>query len=271
MENFYQATTYKIIDIRKETPIIKRFRLLPENGEVLKYEPGQIVFVSIPGFGEAPFAPCGDSGADYLELCVRRAGRVTDKIHSMETGDSVGIRGPYGRGWITSLGQEKKKNLHIVVGGLGMIPVRTLILGKDKYLGSDATIQLFYGARHPSEFLFKDDYENWKDNGVDLQLTIDKACPEWDGCVGLVTTLFDKHNIIEDCGALLVGPPIMYKFVLQQLEKKNFPESDIYMSLERRMHCGVGVCQHCAIGSHYTCKDGPVFKYEEIKNVVRAL
>jgi len=293
VNNPYQPQNIKILEITDEAPGIKRFKLSSPD---FSYSPGQIIFLSIPGFGEAPFAPCNPPDSEYLELCVRNAGKFTEKLHTMKAGDEIGIRGPQGHGWPTKNSQfptpliakqlqrndlnfqtrtnnsePLTKNLLIVVGGLGLVPLRTLIWGKDKFLEPGAKIQIFYGARNPREFLFHKDFDEWQKQGIDLQLTIDNACHGWDGCVGLVTKLFDEHEIIENSSAFLCGPPIMYKFVLQKLAEKKFPAENIYVSLERRMHCGVGVCQHCAVGSFYTCKDGPVFKYADIKNIPGAL
>lgn len=246
---------------------MKRFWLRLE--EEFEYQPGQIIFLSIPGFGEAAFAPCGKfDDKRVLEMCVRHVGKLTGKLHSMKIGESIGVRGPYGHGW--PLSQVAGKNLLIVVGGMGLVPLRTLLLNKKEYLPG-AKIQIFYGARTPDDFLFQENFSQWKEWGIDLQLTIDKSCPDWNECVGVVTALFDKHPIIENAVAFLCGPPIMYKFVLQKLQEKQFSEENIYMSLERRMHCGIGICQHCAIGSFYTCKDGPVFKYGDIKNIPGAI
>ncbi len=275
MTNSYQTIAVQITDIKDEALNVKRFWL--KLNEDFDYNPGQIIFVSIPGFGEAAFAPCGpvklaDSPAKldgqhetgHLELCVRHVGKLTGKLHAMKIGESVGIRGPFGHGW--PLSQVAGKNLLIVVGGMGLVPLRTLLLNKNEYLPG-AKIQIFYGARTPDDFLFQENFNQWKEQGIDLQLTIDKVCLGWNECVGVVTALFDKHPVVENSAAFLCGPPIMYKFVLQKLQEKQFSEENIYMSLERRMHCGIGICQHCAIGSFYTCKDGPVFKYAEIKNI----
>jgi len=282
MANSYNSRIAKIIEIIPQSEIIKLFRLKFTGlfASKLSFKPGQIIILSIPGIGEAPFAPCNPPDSKYLELCIRKVGRVTEKIHSLKVGDKVGIRGPYGNGWPIEKNQELriknqkgKKNLLIVVGGLGLIPLRTLIWGKDKFLGKDAGIQLFYGAKTPNEFLFINDFEKWRERGIDVCLTIDKECPGWDDCVGVVTTLFDKKECIKDAHAFLCGPPIMYKFVMEKLKEPNhcFDDKDIFMSLERRMHCGIGVCQHCAIGPKYTCKDGPVFSYEKLKIIEGAI
>lgn len=279
MTNPYQTKTYEIVFIKPEAPGIKLFSLAPVGSKKpLKFKPGQIVEVSVPGFGEAPFAPCPGPDSKYLYLCVRGVGRVTNKLHLMKVGDKVGIRGPYGNGWPIKSQKLKvksqkseRKNLLIVVGGLGLISLRTLIWNKDNFLGKKAKVQIFYGARSPQEFLFKSDFKSWQKNGIDINLTIDKKCPGWKGCVGVVTKLFEVAEVIKNARAFLCGPPIMYRFVLEKLKEHHFAEKDIFMSLERRMECGIGVCQHCAIGPYYVCKDGPVFCYEDIKEIRGAI
>jgi NAD(P)H-flavin reductase len=276
MENPYQTHNAKIIKIIEQAPNIKLFRF--DITKKLDFFPGQIIFLSIPGFGEAPFAPCNPLENDFLELCVRKVGRLTQMLHTLKIGDSVGIRGPYGQGWPSLAGPDPakrggqiNKNILIVIGGLGLVPLRTLLWSKNKFLSSETKIQIFYGAKTPDDFLFENDYAKWKKEGIDLKLTIDKECPGWNECVGVVTALFDKHLVSANTTAFLCGPPIMYKFVLEKLKEKNVPDENIYLSLERRMHCGIGVCQHCAVGSFYTCKDGPVFRYDQIKNIPGAI
>lgn len=127
-------------------------------------------------------------------------------------------------------------------------------------------IQLFYGVRSQKDMIFKDEYDEWK-KYIDLHITLDQQEKGWKGHIGLITTLLQDVKIVDNPIAILCGPPAMFKFILQELKKIGVKDEDIYMSLERRMHCGVGVCQHCAIGSKYVCKDGPVFRWSEIKNI----
>lgn len=255
MINPYQPISAKIIKIQDITSSVRLFELKPP--KKIYFKPGQIILAGLTGFGEGPFAICSNPDSKNIEICVRKTGRLTNQLHKLKIGDSITLRGPFGNGWPIN----KDKNYLFTVGGLGLLPLRSLIFSvKNK-------IQIFYGARNPDEFLFSNEFEEWRKNGVDLQLTIDKVCPDWSDCVGVVTTLFDKHKIIENSLAFLCGPPIMFKFVVQKLKDKNFPLNNIYMSLERRMHCGIGVCQHCAIGPKYVCKDGPVFSYEELKEM----
>lgn len=262
MLNPYQPQKVKIIKIEQQTESVKLFEL--EIKEKINFQPGQIIFISIPNFGEAPFAICSHPDNQNIEFCVRQAGRLTSKLHSIKEGDYINWRGPHGNCWPV----EKDKNYLFVVGGLGLLPLRSLILNKNTILGENSKVQIFYGAKNPQEFLFKNEFDDWRQNNIQIELTIDKTCPDWGGYVGTAANLCDQKEIIERPIIFLCGPPIMYKFVIQKLdEKKCAEDKDIYMSLERRMHCGVGICQHCAIGSKYVCKDGPIFSWEEIKNL----
>lgn len=287
MHNHYQSRSAILTKTKQETTGIKRFWFEfadKEGKQIIKdCQPGQIIELWIPGYGEAPFAPCQKPNEALLELCVRKAGHVTSKLHELKKRDRVGIRGPIGHGWPTKTaagewqmadsrwaGQKLKENLLIVVGGLGLIPTRNFVEGA-KQFWPKGKIQLFYGAKSPEEMLFREEFERWKKGGIDVQLTIDQVCVDWKGCTGVVTQLFNYATCVENANAFLVGPPIMYKFVLEELKKHCFEDQDIFMSLERRMHCGVGTCQHCAVGPYYTCKDGPVFRYDEIKNIKDAL
>lgn len=286
MENHYQPHKAKLVKVKNEATGIKRFwfEFADRQGQEIleKYQPGQIIELWLPGFGEAPFAPCHRPESELLELCVRQVGHVTARLHSLKKGAEVGVRGPLGNGWPIHQEsrirnhesrwkkQELKENLLIVVGGLGLIPTRSFIENISD-LWPKGKVQLFYGAKHPDEMLFRREYQRWQKMGVDIQLTIDKKCSGWKKCVGLVTELFDYTNCVQNANAFLVGPPVMYKFVLQELQKRDFEDKDIFLSLERRMHCGVGVCQHCAVGPYYVCQDGPVFRYDEIKNIKDAI
>jgi len=267
MLNIYQSQPTKIVSIKNEAPKVKLFKLKFLDKKLQKEFyclPGQFIEVGLPGFGEAPLAPSSAfREQDYFELCVRAVGLLTDKLFQLKEKDEVLVRGPYGNGY----SDIKETETLLVAGGIGIIPLRSLILTQiKKKLGSKLTV--FYGARTAGDFLFQDEFKEWRKAGVKLYLTIDQACPGWDKCVGAVITLFDKTKIPSDQLAILCGPPLMYKFVLEKLHQHGFKDENIYLFLERRMHCGVGVCQHCAIGSKYVCKDGPVFKYSEIKGFV---
>lgn len=269
MLNPYQTTKAKIKDIKEESSEVKLFSLFFLDKNFKKSfdpKPGQIVEVGIPGFGEGPFAICScASEKDFFQVCVRRAGKLTNKMHEAKIGDIFTIRGSYGLGVFP----EIKKNLLLIAGGLGLVPLRPLIY---KYMASlgyshlPSQMQLFYGARSQDDLIFKDEYRRWR-KYIDMHITLDKEEKGWDGHVGLITSLFRDVKMAENPIAILCGPPVMYKFALDELKRLKVKDEDIYMSLERRIHCGIGICQHCAVGSKYICKDGPVFRWRDIKNI----
>lgn len=281
MHNQYQSEKAKIISIKKENNNINLYKLKFENRKYRKsftFNPGQMMELSIPGFNEAPFVYCGSTREKkYIEVCVRKVGELTGKMHEMKKGDILGLRGPYGNGW--PMDKIKDKKVLIVAGGIGIIPFRSLI--KSYCSAKSGGMQIFYGARDKDELIFKDEIDDWCKN-IEVNITLDKGVEEpYGSCmgkisgiacnVGLITTLFDKQEVDSAGVALVCGPPIMCKFVVEKLKEKGFKDSNIYLSLERRMECGIGVCEHCAVGPYYVCKDGPVFSWEQLKDVRGAI
>lgn len=271
MKNQYQTEEAKITKITDDTSDVKLFRLELVSGGMPEFYPGQIMEISLPGYGEAPVAYCSSaSQGKYFEICVREIGLLTKRLHELKVGDTVGVRGPYGNGFPTDV--IKKRNMLIVAGGIGMIPFRSLLEticdNPDDY---PKDIQVFYGSRSKPELLFEKDYDKWCKK-IDLHITLDEGeegekikgltCD-----IGLITKLFEKKKVIKDAIAIVCGPPIMCKFVVEELKKHNFANEDIYLSLERRMECGVGQCEHCAVGPYFVCKDGPVFSWDKIKDI----
>jgi len=270
MKNPYQTQSVKILKIEEEGSRSKLFTL--EAPRDFRYKSGQFVEVSLTGFGEAPFCICSDASVkNKFEICVRKVGMATGALHAMKVGARVGVRGPYGRPFPVELAQ--KRNLLLVAGGLGLETMRTAIWQIVKNREQYQKIQLFYGACDENDLLFTKDYDAWKKK-IDLRLTLDKPKGikiPWTCNVGVVTALFDQIKLHENPIAFLCGPPIMYKFVIKKLKELNFKDEDIYLSLERRMHCGVGVCNHCAVGSYFVCQDGPVFSWEQLRNIGGAI
>jgi sulfite reductase subunit B len=249
------------------------FEIELDDGKSLRHQPGQFVEVSVMGYGEAPLSvTSAPTDGNTFELAVRKVGDVTSRLHQLSPGDKVGIRGPFGKGF--DLEALKDKNILIVAGGIGIIPVRSLInyvFANRKDFGE---FTILYGCKKPCELLFEDEVAEW-DNRDDVQyLRSVDACPEgecWDGEVGLITCLipkatFDPKNTI----AIIVGPPVMYTFVINDLKAMGMPEENIIVSLERRMKCGVGKCGHCQINGVYVCKEGPVFNYKDIRDLPEA-
>lgn len=281
MINPYKTTTVKIKNIKNEAPEIKLFTLVFEDEkrrENFHPLPGQIVEIGVSGFGEGPFAVCSCGFEENnFQICVRKAGRLTNKIHSLMVGEMMEMRGPYGMGVFP----ETDRNLLLIAGGIGLIPLRPLILKYTKIHEKENELtrkcpsasfevnqkfQLFYGVKSQKDMIFKSEYKEWE-KYIDMHITLDKAEKGWAGHTGLVTTLFKDVKIVDNPIAILCGPPVMFKFILQELKKFNFKDEDIYMSFERRIHCGIGLCQHCAVGSKYICKDGPVFKWADVKEI----
>ncbi len=272
-ESIYLPQPARIVDVRQITAMEKLFRLELPDGLSLGHEPGQFVEVSVLGVGEAPISisssPSRSNGT--FEVCVRRAGDLTGVLHHLQAGQTIGVRGPFGRGF--PIEHFRGKDILFAPGGLGLAPLRSLINQVLDERGKYGRVIILYGAKHPSELLFKDELAEWAARGdVDLRLTVDRPDADWKGHVGVITTLFPQVQVYaRNTVAVTCGPPVMYRFVLMELLGKGIPEGNIFLSLERRMKCGVGKCGHCQINHIYTCRSGPVFAYAEIKGVGEAL
>ena len=266
MENPYlpvEATVEKIID---ETPDIKTFVLKPRRE--IKFRTGQFVQLTIPGIGEAPFTPSSSPHqTEKIELTVMKAGLLTDKLHEMGEGEIVGIRGPYGRGY--PIDDFYDKEVLILGGGVGMAPLRSLLLTLLEDVDKFRRIVLCYGARTPEDIVYKYIFPEWKKKErLEILRSVDKAAPGWQETEGLVTVLLDKVKMnLRNSVAVVCGPPIMMKFSTLKLMDLGYKPENIYLSMEKNMSCGLGKCGHCALGKYYVCKDGPVFRYDLIKDI----
>ena len=266
-DSIYRPLPARIVDVRPMTAWEKLFTLELPKGLSLGHEPGQFVEVSVFGVGEAPISisssPSRSNGT--FEVCVRRAGDMTGVLHRMQPGQVVGVRGPFGHGF--PIERLRGKDLLFAPGGLGLAPLRSLINQVLDERGKYGRVTILYGAKHPSELLFTDELVQWAARGdVDVRVTVDRPDDNWTGSIGVITTLFPKVQVYaRNTVAITCGPPVMYRFVLMELIGKGIPEGNIYLSLERRMKCGVGKCGHCQINHVYTCQSGPVFAYADIK------
>jgi len=250
----------------------KFFRLRFNNGNPLGHAPGQFVEVSVFGVGEAPLSVSSSpTRNDGFELCVRATGNVTNALHRLQHGDRVGIRGPFGSQF--PVDKMKGKDVLFIAGGLGLIPLRSLIWYVLDRRAEFGKVTILYGCKTPQEFLFQQEMQEWENRAdVEFLTTVDRAAEGWQGNVGVITTLIPKIEIDpRRTVANIVGPPIMYRFVILDLLARGLDEDDIIVSLERRMKCGVGKCGHCQMNGKYVCMDGPVFSYAEIKNLDEAL
>lgn len=267
MKNPYDYIEARIMSVHSETPNIKTFTLKPGSG--IGFRAGQFMDVTIPGIGEAPFTPSSNHDVkDKIDFTIMAAGRVTKLLHQMKEGDVVGLRGPYGKGY--PLDDFKSKEILIVGGGVGLAPLRALIYALFNNINDYKKIMVKYGARTPSDIVYKNEVSSWKDRAghVSVDMTTDIGDESWKGNVGLVTTILKDLNIdLTNSVSIVCGPPIMMKFVTFKLMDLGFKENQIYLSMEKNMSCGVGKCGHCRIGPYYACKDGPVFTYDKIKDL----
>ncbi|MDD2806124.1 MAG: FAD/NAD(P)-binding protein [Elusimicrobiales bacterium] len=258
----------QIIAARQMTATEKWFDIKLEDGD-LDHEPGQFVQVELYGVGEAPISVCSSpTKRGSFELTVRAAGRLTKHMHSLGKGDWLGIRGPFGKPFPVKL--MTGNDLLFVAGGLGIAPLRSLINYVMDNRREFGKVDILLGCKTPTDMLFGDEIKAWQKRlDVNFSCTVDRTAPDWKGNVGLITSLIPGVTINpEKTFGVVVGPPIMYKFVIAELLKKNLPERQIILSLERHMKCGMGKCGHCQIDhpkNYYCCKDGPTFTYEEVK------
>lgn len=265
LENPYSSVPAEIINIKEECPNIKSFELVPE--KPIEFATGEFVQLSVPGLGEAPFTPSSSPAvAEKMEITIMEAGEVTGRLHRMSSGETLGIRGPYGEGY--PLDEMRGRDVLVVGGGVGLAPLRSLLYALMDNSSEFGRISLKYGANTPEYLIYKDQLEGWESGSdIELELTVDEADEDWEGNEGVVTTLLDDPDIdTEDGVAVVCGPPVMMKFTAQTL-LDHFEPEDIYLSLEKNMSCGIGMCGHCQLGQYYVCKDGPVFTYDQVKGI----
>ena len=262
----------EITRIEKLTESEKLFEMRLVSGEPLGHAPGQFVELSVMGIGEAPIsvssAPKENNG---FELAIRKVGNLTTAIHNSVIGDKVGIRGPFGTHFPVE--EAKGKDLLFVAGGIGLVPLRSFIHFVLDHRDEYGEVMILFGARNPSERLFLDELEQWESRADIIYLdSVDQPGPGWKGHVGVITTLFSEIDVDSSrTYCIVVGPPVMYRFVILEAKAKGIPDRKIFLSLERRMKCGIGKCGHCQINHLYVCQDGPVFRYTDIFDLEEAL
>ncbi|WP_082863632.1 FAD/NAD(P)-binding protein [Thermodesulfatator autotrophicus] len=257
------------IAVETEDGLIKSFylKLLDKAKSFERYRPGQFAMLSVPGKGECPIGIASAPGEKYLLFSVYRTGLVTDALHRLPEGTIIGLRGPLGNGY--PLERFKGKNIVLIAGGFAITTLRATLVYLLNNQADYGEITLIYGARNPGLLLYKEELKSWQERkDLKIYLTIDREAPHWEGLVGFVPQITEKvapqgKNAV----ALVCGPPVMIKFTLPILEKLGFRPEDIYLSLENRMRCGLGLCRHCNVGPALVCKDGPVFSLAEIKRL----
>ncbi len=265
MENPFQPIPAKLEEVIVETPTIKTFVMAPE--KPLSFRAGQFVQLTVPGMGEAPFTPSSSPlEKRKLEVTVLKTGKLTDALHKMEPGVTLGVRGPFGKGY--PIEKFEKKEVLIVGGGVGLAPLRSFLYQLFADIDKFKRVSIKYGARNPDELLYRSAFEEWgaKDK-VDFTETIDVPAEGWDGRVGLVTTLLDDLDLdIPKSYAVSCGPSVMLRFVTLKCLDLGYKPPQIYLSMNRKMSCGMGKCGRCNIGPYFLCKDGPDMCYDLIKD-----
>lgn len=269
MKSLYLPKLAEVLKVEPLSEKEKLFQLRMKDGSRLSHKPGQFVEVSILGVGEAPISVSSSPTRDgSFELGIRAVGNVTRALHRLQPGDTLGIRGPFGNGFPVSelLGQD----LLFVAGGIGLCPLRSMVQYAIDKRGQFGKITLLYGCRQPAEQLFQGELAEWRRQDIEVMESVDR-CPldvSWRGSIGVITTLFPRVDIEpNNTTALVVGPPVMYRYVVAECLKKGIAKGRILLSLERRMKCGMGFCGHCQINNVYVCLDGPVFNYEELSKL----
>ncbi|UCF90845.1 MAG: FAD/NAD(P)-binding protein [Desulfobacterales bacterium] len=262
----------EISRIQKLTESERLFEMHLADGEPLGHKPGQFIELSLLGIGEAPISISSPPGVENsFELAVRKVGNLTSAMHRLKVGDRVGIRGPFGTHF--PVDETQGKDILFVAGGIGLVPLRSFIKFVLEHRRDYGEVTILFGARNPSEQLFLDELEDWRRRD-DLRYleSVDRPDPNWTGHVGVITTLFPYiHVDPSKTYCVVVGPPVMYRFVIVEAKAKGIPDTHIFLSLERRMKCGLGKCGHCQINHLYVCQDGPVFRYSDIFDLEEAL
>lgn len=264
--NPYEYIHADVLDVITETTTIKTLVLKPR--KEMSFKTGQFVCVTVFGVGEAFFTPSSrPSVKDTLHVSIMKVGRVTEKIHELKKGDVVGLRGPYGSGY--PMDEFTGKEVLVVGGGCGFAPLRSLMYSFFERSREFKKLYFRGGCKSSKDLVYRTEMEEWKKRkDLNLRLTVDVGDSEWKGNVGVVTTILDDIDFnFEEAVAIVCGPPIMMKFATIKILQLGFKEDHIYLSVEKNMSCGLGKCGHCRIGNYYCCKDGPVFRYDKVKEL----
>lgn len=269
VETPYLPRPFRITRVRKETHDVLTFELRSENGVPFPFRPGQFNMLYLHGTGEIPLSISGDPASpDVLVHTIRTVGAVTMAMKSIRKGDLVGIRGPYGTPW--PLDEAVGSDLVIVAGGIGLAPIRPLIKEALRRRQQFGELVLLYGTREPDDILFSRDLEEWRSRfDFHVFVTVDRALGRWKGHVGVVTSLlpkasFDPMNTM----AMICGPEVMMRFSARDFLNLGVDPAHLYLSMERNMKCGIGLCGHCQFGPYFVCREGPVFHYPKVRQLL---
>jgi NAD(P)H-flavin reductase len=258
---------YLVQEVGKETSDTFTLKLAPEDGQNgSSFQPGQFSMLWVFGVGELPISISGDPAEhDRLVYTVRSVGQATNALVTRSVGTAVGVRGPFGNGW--PLEAARGRDVIVIAGGIGLAPLRPVIYEVLKHRGDYGRLVVLYGARSPRDLLYRKELAAWaRHHETQVLVTVDYGGMSWRGHVGVVTTLFKYARLKpSNSVAMVCGPEIMMRFVTRELEAHGLGRNDIYLSMERNMKCAVGFCGHCQYGPYFICKDGPVFRYEQMR------
>ena len=256
-----------ITDVRMDTPDVKTFRVVtPDGVKPFAHMPGQCAMLSIPGVGEAMFSiTSSPTNTEFMEFSIKKCGCVTEWLHQAEPGQQITVRGPYGKPFPVEE-DLKGKDLLFIAGGIGLAPLRSVINYVRHYRENYGKVQIVYGARSKDDLVdYSEIINEWMtDDGIEVNLTIDREQEGWDGHVGFIPNFVKELSPDLNKTVLMCGPPVMIKFTLQELMALGFEKTQVYTTMELKMKCGVGKCGRCNIGAKYVCKDGPVFRFDEL-------
>ncbi len=259
-----------VSEIRQDTPDVKTFRVLtPDGKKPFEHIPGQCAMLSVPGVGEAMFSiTSSPTEKDYMEFSIKKCGCLTEWLHLIDVGQQITARGPYGNAFPVDTAL-KGKDLLFIAGGIGLAPLHSVINYCRAKREDYGKIDVIYGSRSVDDLVDYDEIKNeWQnDSGMSVYLTIDREQEGWNGHVGFVPSYVTELAPDISKTVLVCGPPVMIKFTLEALRKLGFADTQVYTTMELRMKCGVGKCGRCNIGNKYVCKDGPVFRFDELEEL----
>jgi len=255
---------FTLVAKRQDTSDTWTLELRPDTGAPLAFAPGQFTMLSAFGTGEVPISISGDADqAGPLVHTVRAVGLATEAICRADVGEVLGVRGPFGRAW--PVAEIDGADVLVIAGGIGLAPLRPAILAllarRERY----GRLLLLYGGRSPDQLLYTEELERWAGEGLEVELTVDSAGPEWLGHVGVVPRLITRARFdAAGAVALVCGPEVMMRFTVAALTRSGVGQERIYASMERNMQCAIGHCGHCQLGPTLVCRDGPVYRWREL-------
>ncbi len=265
--NAWVPIPFTVVRRRREIPGTVTLWLAPPEGYPFAFRPGQFNMLYVFGVKEVPISISGDPGTPVpVAHTIRQVGMATQALVNLKPGDVVGVRGPFGSAW--PLEHARGHDVVIVAGGIGLAPLRPAIYSLLRHRPQYGNVVLLYGARSPRELLYARELERWRGRfDMEVLVTVDRGDRTWHGHVGVVTTLFPQADVFfspQNTIAFICGPEIMMRFTVRELLDRGVPPERIFVSLERNMHCGQGLCGHCQYGPFFICKDGPVFPYQKL-------